>query len=467
MRSNVRNEKDSIYVLLRKKGAECIGHMIRFEFPDDEYLSNAFQNDFDKVDTQEEDNRRIDSKTFFDVIRSFEATIATYRKSIALTIELSPLISQKIAENQVTEFAMERGRKLEDSSTDSVEVYELPFECVSTLLRRHDSTTAALKGAAHLPKIGVIGLISAYDAYLSDLLRAIFTEKPELIFTSEKEIKFSDLRKFKSIEDAKEHILDSEVETVLRKSHHEQFSWMASKFSMRLKEGLDVWPNFVELCERRNLLTHTGGVVSQQYINNCLDHKVPVSASVGDFLDVDLEYFKNSIEVVAEIGMKLGHVMWRKFRPSELAKADSSLNELGMRLIADYDYATAARILEFGVGCKKHSNDRLRRMMVVNLANAYKLENDQMLANKILDKEDWTAVSPEFQICVEAVRGNTEVLCKMMKQAGSNGPVSSSDFKDWPVFRGVIDDKGFIDTYEEIFGHKPIPSDRRLEHKEF
>jgi len=58
-------------------------------------------------------------------------------------------------------------------------------------------------------------------------------------------------------------------------------------------------------------------------------------------------------------------------------------------------------------------------------------------------------------------------LCKMMKQAGSNGPVSSSDFKDWPVFRGVIDDKGFIDTYEEIFGHKPIPSDRRLEHKEF
>ena len=100
---------------------------------------------------------------------------------------------------------------------------------------------------------------------------------------------------------------------------------------MPLRDGLAVWPAFVELCERRNLLTHTGGAVLQQYLRNCADNKCKVDAKLGDTLIVDHKYFKDAIKTVAEVGLKLGHVMWRKFLPSDRSQADGDLNKLGMK----------------------------------------------------------------------------------------------------------------------------------------
>ncbi|MHA6730169.1 hypothetical protein [Devosia sp. A369] len=116
--------------------------------------------------------------------------------------------------------------------------------------------------------------------------------------TSEREIKYSDLLSFASLEEAKYSLIDKEVESVLRNSHHEQFSWMENKFGMTLKNGLDIWPDFVELCERRNLLTHTGGYVSQQYLNNCAAHSHKCSAKLGDKLETDAAYFKRAVQII-------------------------------------------------------------------------------------------------------------------------------------------------------------------------
>jgi hypothetical protein len=44
-------------------------------------------------------------------------------------------------------------------------------------------------------------------------------------------------------------------------------------------------------------------------------------------------YLENAIEVVAEIGLKLVHTMWRKFAESDRSLADSAINECGMGLI--------------------------------------------------------------------------------------------------------------------------------------
>ena len=91
-------------------------------------------------------------------------------------------------------------------------------------------------------------------------------------------------------------------------------------------------------------------------------------------------------------------------------------------------------------------------MMVVNLANAIKLRGDATKAKELLEKEDWSAASQEFQICVGAVRDDVEEVCKLMRQAGGDGPVSSSDFRDWPVFRGIRNDPAFASAFEEVFG---------------
>jgi hypothetical protein len=139
----------------------------------------------------------------------------------------------------------------------------------------------------------VISLISQYDSFLGRLIRALFLIHPDSLNISEKNITFSQLQTFESIQDAREYIIEKEVETVLRKSHAEQYDWLEKKFDIKLHEGLNVWPKFIELTERRNLFIHNSGVVNSQYLNVCKAHEIelPEDIRIGTQLEVTLEYF--------------------------------------------------------------------------------------------------------------------------------------------------------------------------------
>jgi hypothetical protein len=65
---------------------------------------------------------------------------------------------------------------------------------------------------------------------------------------------------------------------------------------MPLKKGLDNWSNFVELCERRNLLVHSGGIISRRYLQVCVEHGVQISENLkpGVRLEVSPSYYRES-----------------------------------------------------------------------------------------------------------------------------------------------------------------------------
>lgn len=185
-------------------------------------------------------------------------------------------------------------------------------------------------GIAHkiIPRSFLVSIISQYDAFLGGIIRAMYYIKPELLNSSERNLSFSQLVRFNSIEEAREHIIEKEVETVLRKSHAEQFAWMETKYDISLRKGLDIWPDFIEITERRNLFVHTNGLISSQYLNVCSDHGVELErdAKVGTELDLPPAYLRHAFNVLFEISVKLAHVLWRKFQPNDREKADVSLN---------------------------------------------------------------------------------------------------------------------------------------------
>ena len=78
----------------------------------------------------------------------------------------------------------------------------------------------------------------------------------------------------------REKIFAKEVESILRSSHSDQFLWMERVFSIPLTKGLESWPSFIELTERRNLFVHCDGVVSDQYINVCKNNKVVLGSDI-------------------------------------------------------------------------------------------------------------------------------------------------------------------------------------------
>jgi hypothetical protein len=323
-----------------------------------------------------------------------------------------------------------------------------------------------------LPRSLLVSLVSQYDAYLGRLLRVVFIKKPEILNGSDKKLSFESLSSFSSIDAAREYILEKEVEGILRSSHADQFKWMERTFDLVLTKGLKSWPSFIELTERRNLFVHTDGIVSSQYISVCRVHGVPIQPEIaeGHRLGVPQAYFKDAHAIMYEIGVKLGHVLWRKLFPDERQKADNHLTSLAYDLIDRAKYSLAIRLLDFACDeLKKFSDEGHQLTFLVNRAQAYKWNGDDERCRKIMRSVDWTAKGDQFRLADAVLAEDWNKAAKIMRRIGKDGPVNQTDYRDWPLFRNFRESDQFLATYAEVFGEDfsrtsevkqlPVPSD--------
>jgi hypothetical protein len=219
--------------------------------------------------------------------------------------------------------------------------------------------------------------------------------------------------------------VEKEVEAVIRKSHVEQFEWMEKRFDISLRKGLTVWPTFVEVTERRNLLVHSGGIVSSHYLSTCEQCGADCGkARVGTELVVTRAYISQACECLIEIGVKLAHVLWRKLIPTERADADNSLNVFCLELMNDIHHALARKLLDFATSVlKKWDSEVSRLVFVINRAQAHKWLDEETACQKILASEDWSAVDEKFLLGVAVLSDDTQKAVSLMKKLGDNGAI--------------------------------------------
>jgi hypothetical protein len=257
-----------------------------------------------------------------------------------------------------------------------------------------------------------------------------------------------------SIEGAREHIIATEIESFLRKSHIEHFEQLERRLSMELRKGLDSWPTFVELTQRRNLFVHCDGVVSKQYMEVCSHHSVDVSRhTVGDRLHMHEEYFSTAFECLYELGVKLAHTIWRKLAPDQMEQSDIALNEVCFQLLDAERYELAHTLLVFGTdGQKKHSSALHRRMMVINRAIAVKFGEIQHHGDP-LDSEDWSDCGLPFALAIAVLRDQFDEACEIMRRLGTEDQlVDRLAYDTWPLFREFRESEQFRATYKVLFG---------------
>ena len=72
-----------------------------------------------------------------------------------------------------------------------------------------------------------------------------------------------------SIEKIKSQFIEKEVESIRRESYIEQFNILENRFEIKTLKKFEEWSLFVEMAQRRNIMTHNDGVVSDQYLDIC------------------------------------------------------------------------------------------------------------------------------------------------------------------------------------------------------
>lgn len=335
--------------------------------------------------------------------------------------------------------------------------YGLALEDKSAHDRLHRRLRVFREALGVTPRSFLVALVSAYDAFLGRLIRNLFYAKPELLNSSERVLTFAQLQDLQTLDAAREYLVEKEIESVLRKSHSQQFEWLEKTFSVPLRKGLDCWPRFIELTERRNLFVHADGVVSSQYLTVCGEHGVTHSETLtsGTLLHVEPSYFQLSAHCLMEIGVKLAHVLWRKLVPADREEADGNLIEIVYDLLTKRKYRLAADLASFGTNTiKSHASDQTRRILVVNLAIAHKFGGDTEKCAAVLDAEDWSATADDFRLAIAALRDNFDEAAALMKSIGKDKRPGKFEYREWPVFRDFRKSDQFAAAYKEVFGEE-------------
>lgn len=399
-------------------------------------------------------------------VRSFGSEINSFFSHIeSLSKSLEPTMSAIIESLKNSGEAMDRFIKkkgVRRIKEDDSEAFRIKPADLHQFERKLKAVTSASLAVRNIPQIFLCSLVHKYDAYLGRLLHVAFTVKPEILSASQKTLTYTDLAKFSSLSAARESLIEKEVESIIRDSHIDHFKWMENRFDLPLRKGLDVWPQFVEITERRNLFVHCDGLVSSQYLAVCRKHgsKLDNNIKVGDQLSVDPKYFSKAFDCMFEIGIKLGHVLWRKLQPDDIKKADTTLQLTGYELLVEERYELAKMILRFATDTLKSvSSDQIRRMNIINLCIAHKFSGDEQSCSFVLDSEDWTACSPEFQLAVAVLKDDFTAAVRIMESIGKDGAVSREDYSTWPLFKVFRESEEFLTSYRKLFGEEFILED--------
>ena len=390
----------------------------------------------------------------------FRTAIEKYINLLNAQLDSFPLVFNTLAINVKTsinhfdKFTKENNIKIEKDESKNNVTYEVPIELGKEFERVKDELSRSISAFSLIPKNTVVAMVSVYDAFLADIIECAYTIKPQLLNACEKEFSFSDIIKFGSIENLKKHVLEKDVESIIRESHTKQLEILSKKFSVELTKDLPSYKDFIEITERRNLFVHTNGKVSSQYLKICtkrpLDHKEK-DVQIGEELSVSPIYIEHCYNVLFEIGVKLGQVIWRKLE-NDLEKADDSLIDIGYELLKSKKYSLACVIMDFS--CKpyvKHFNKECEYVLCVNRALAYYLEGNKEQCKKIINEIDWSGTDLNFRLAHKVLMEKYDEAIKLMKNIGEKDNMRYG-YAEWPLFYNFRKTQEFKDAYKEIYG---------------
>ena len=406
----------------------------------------------------------MDEKKISDVVFDFIENMDALSESTPLVLSTVTMVASKLTKAH-GDYLEKYGEITEQD--DEKKVYSVPVERQGRVKRLREQSSSLRTSIQLIPRNFLVSYVSEFDCFLGSLLRVLYTNKPDLLNDSSRQITYVDLLSFDSLDDAKEQVLEKEIESILRKSHSEHFSILESKFDIKLRKGLDIWSEFIEITERRNLFVHANGIVSSQYLKVCTQHGCDVKdISVGDCLTVDIDYLSRAYKIIYEISVKLAHVLWRKLFPSDRENADNSLNNVGFSLVSKGKNSLAADILEFSISLPKHHNETTKRMMAINLAQAYLRSDQKEKSQGVLKRFDWSATGYEFKLAVAVLNQDNDCAAKLLKTVVGAGDLSEKEIVEWPLFKEFRKTEPFFETFKELF-NKDYAQQEELVKEEF
>lgn len=315
---------------------------------------------------------------------------------------------------------------------------------------------AALPHSEILSQSLLIFGFSTFDAFAGLLLKGLYRENQQLIHkVDEKSVKVSELVTSKSLDEVLSEVMDRDVSSLLRQSYQKVFGVLANRHGISTLKKFSSYPAFIEAAQRRNLVTHCDGVVNSEYIEACTKAGFKLASDVvpGARLKVDSQYLRDVLDILYEVGVKLGHILWRTACPACVEESEKILTQETFELLKREEWGLAGKLGEFAITIPGKKTELQNRIARINYAQALKWSGDDKGARKVIEAVDWTGSIRDLRLGVKILQENFDEAADLMRDIGKKGEiVAKKGYEEWPIFREFRKSAQFKTAFKDVYG---------------
>ncbi|NBV06902.1 MAG: hypothetical protein EBS06_06690 [Proteobacteria bacterium] len=389
----------------------------------------------------------------------------------ASAISIVPQAFRDEASKQIEKLVTDGKVKLiKDPSNSAKNLYTFNFDVTREVIPAMTKQERFSRLLKTLPNTFSGLIINFFENYLYEFFLYLLTKKSELVDNLKHEIKLTDLQDVRSIDELREKMIQSYIENqILSENQFEKFEWL-------LKRNIKV-ENFperntvYEAILRRNLFTHSRGTVNFRYWEGVKKHKIDLSGipgfvpdmKVGHQLSFDQEYHRKVTTGFVIFTMILTQYALRHVVKQSI-DADTLVLEASYNLIDEANYELAIKLLDSVLNANFEDEVKIsedcRTKLIINLANAHRLNKNIKTAQKYLQGDTWKQ-KPLYHLAQQVILGNYEIAGKIMKDEVRN-ELASGDYLNYPLFIGFRETQYFVDAYKAIFQKDQLVQERTV-----
>lgn len=306
-------------------------------------------------------------------------------------------------------------------------------------------------GFQKLPSSIFLSLISTYDSVFAEYTELLLKSHPERYSGSDRVYSVSEILSLGDVSLLIEKVANDEVNDLMRKNHHDQIEFFEKSFHIGIKNHFKRWNEFIEVFERRNLSAHGNLVVNKLYLNN-VSKDLSEKLEIGSLLILDDHYLEHAVDILLEFGILLSFTAWQKQLPKQVDDSYDTIVEVSFSLLQEKRYKLVSRLCEYvsNIGGKK-CNDATLRRLIVNHAIAEKMQDEKFDIEPILLKCDWSVCDISFEICLNALRGNSIGAADLLNNFKASVAGGEAMIREWPVFYWLRSDDAFRAEFKKVY----------------
>lgn len=304
-----------------------------------------------------------------------------------------------------------------------------------------DKITSGLKSLKNtdyqedlLYRSSLLNLISSLEWFLSQLLHFYFEQFPDAVGTRDKVFSIDDLKAFNTIQDARQHLIDSKVEDILRESFEYWIKYLKERINLSMSYIEPYMAQMTEVYQRRNIIVHNGGRINSIYLSK-VDPILAKTLNIGDKVEINSGYFNDTIDAFELCFMLIAAELWKKLKPEDEERSGTIL-DLAFNHISEERWKIGEGLSLFLIQDKLMPESRRLRGQV-NYWQSLKWQDRFEEIRSEVENADFSAKEPIFRLVLFALLDKEEEFFSLVPTVIKNEDLSYQELDTWPIFRSI------------------------------